>query len=206
MADLVDKFDDVEDLLNKRSRDTRAAHRQITHSLAWFKNKVNKELNSTSVTPEDLLRNRRGVNAPIIGQMFAYKYDPKTKDKLPFYDTFPLIFVIKILDDGFQGINLHYLPLRLRAKLLSALRKTTSSKLYSREVKIRLSYDMIKTVSQFAVAKPAFKRYLTNHVKSKMIRIHPQEWHNTIFLPVERFEKETKEYVWADTLRQIKGG
>src|SRR4051812_30598339 len=59
-----------------------------------------------------------------IGTMIMYFYDAKLKDVLPYWDQFPLVFPIEIYDDGFLGINLHYLPPMLRAKLMDALYTT----------------------------------------------------------------------------------
>ena len=39
-----------------------------------------------------------------------FVYDPKTKAKLPFYDTFPLVLPIDTFRGGFIGLNFHYLP------------------------------------------------------------------------------------------------
>ena len=53
-----------------------------------------------------------------IGAMYMYFYDPKFKDQLPFYDTFPLVLPFGPAKGGFYGINVHYLPYLLRAKVL----------------------------------------------------------------------------------------
>ena len=44
------------------------------------------------------------------GGMFLFFYNPKLKDKLPYYDRFPLVIPLERYADGFLGINLHYLP------------------------------------------------------------------------------------------------
>ena len=71
--------------------------------------------------------------------MFMFIYDPKHKDTLPFYDTFPLVFPIEIYSDSFLGINLHYLPPVLRAKLMDALYTTANNNKYNEYKLINIS-------------------------------------------------------------------
>lgn len=54
------------------------------------------------------------VNVPQIGKMYFFQYDPKLKNKLPYYDRYPLIFCVRPLKDGFHGLNLHYLSYKYR--------------------------------------------------------------------------------------------
>ena len=85
-------------------------------SLKWFK----KRLSSiTTINRNKILKDENliKVNRPLTGRMFMYFYDPKTKETLPYYDKFPLIFMVGPAQGGFYGINLHYLPPQLRAKL-----------------------------------------------------------------------------------------
>ena len=57
----------------------------------------------------------------LIGGMYFFLYDPKTKEELPYYDRFPLVIPLKREDDGFLGLNLHYLPVPYRIRLLRKL-------------------------------------------------------------------------------------
>ena len=45
----------------------------------------------------------------------------KLKNKLPYYDRFPLTLPIEQYSDGFLGINLHYLSILMRIRLLDRL-------------------------------------------------------------------------------------
>ena len=58
---------------------------------------------------------------PEIGNMYIFTYDAKHKDKLPIWDSYPLVFPIQFYKDGFLGINLHYLPPQQRAGLLNEI-------------------------------------------------------------------------------------
>ena len=59
----------------------------------WFRTKASK-VGRTRVQPEDLLRENKKVDKVDVGHMYHFKYDPKGKKTLPYYDTFPLIFMV----------------------------------------------------------------------------------------------------------------
>ena len=78
----------------------------------WYRNAAR----DVNVTPNRLMKRNQTKftrNAEP-GNMLLFNYDPKTKKKLPYYDTFPLIFVVGPAADGFFGLNMHYLPLKQR--------------------------------------------------------------------------------------------
>jgi hypothetical protein len=122
---------------------------------------------------------------------------------LPYYDKFPLTVIVGPAPGGFTGLNLHYLPMVLRAKLLDALMDITSDKKYDDNTKFNLSYNTLKKASSMRYFKPCFKRYLTANVKSRFARVPASEWEIATFLPTASFEKESKTTVWADSRGMI---
>ena len=155
-------------------------------SMDWLMRKVKNV--SSGATSSSILKDRnRKVSEPTIGRMFFFSYDPKTKDKLPFYDRFPLVLPIEQYDDGFLGLNLHYLSFKDRAGLLGALYSFRNNDKWNHTTKIQASYDLISRTSRLAIARPCIKRYLFSHVRSRFIEITADEWEIAIFLPVERF-------------------
>ena len=57
----------------------------------------------------------------LMGGLYYFLYDPKTKNDLPYYDKFPLVMPLKRDADGFLGLNLHYLPLNYRINFMRKL-------------------------------------------------------------------------------------
>jgi hypothetical protein len=140
-----------------------------------------------------------------LGHMYMFGYDPKHKDTLPYYDRFPLIFPINKAKGGFLGINFHYLPLTLRAKLMDSLYDVTSNDRYDENTKLRLSYGILSGASKYKEFKPTIKHYLTNHVRTRLVYVHPTEWDVAIFLPTAQFEGAAQSKVWADSRKIIRG-
>jgi hypothetical protein len=192
-----------DDLLLKGIRSGQVPARTST-AREWFREK-SKELGKVSETK--ILRDdvSRLKNRSVVGKMYFFMYDPKHKKTLPYYDTFPLIFPVDKVDGGFYGLNMHYLPLPLRAKLMDALYDITNNKRYDENTKLRLSYGVLKDAERFKLFKPTFKRYLNSNVRSRFIQIQPSEWDIALFLNTEQFVGASKTKVWADSRKIIKG-
>ena len=174
----------------------------------WYRAQAQKMVKSGStarkVSGESLTSTRtadRTTKTPIIGNMYTFKYDPKHKDTLPYYDRYPLIFPINKAKGGILGINFHYLPPTLRAQLMDALYSATNNKDYDENTRLKISYEILNSASKFRFFKPTVKHYLTNHMKTPLIYINPAEWDVALFLPTAQFVGANKQKVYADSRR-----
>jgi len=166
----------------------------------WLRTKVN----SLKATPSALMSDRERLRSQsIIGRMYFYYYDPKTKDQLKYYDKFPLVIPIERYGDGFLGLNLHYVEPKVRFILLDKLSAYTNNKMYDETTRLRLSYQTLKSASSIFEATPCIKRYLYSHVKSRFLEINANEWDIAAILPVESFEKKTKEHVFNESRKKF---
>lgn len=127
------------------------------------------------------------VNKVTVGKMVMFSYDAKTKEQLPFFDRFPLIFPIEKYNDGFLGLNFHYLPPKLRGVLMDWLFPLISNKKMTDTSKLRISYSILGGLSKHPLIAPCIKRYLYTHVRSRFISVDPSEWQIAIHLPLEKF-------------------
>ena len=176
--------------------------RNTMKSLKWFQKEVkNMRMPSRAklLNDENLIK----TNRPLVGRMFFYQYDPKHKKTLPYYDWFPLIFMVDKAEGGFYGLNLHYLPPKWRAIFFDRLTDYTSNKKYNRTTRLKLSYDLLKGSSRLSLFGPCFKHYLANHVKSRIIEVPPDHWESVLFLPTEQFVKAKATKIWNDSLKKF---
>lgn len=127
-----------------------------------------------------------------IGRMFFFKYDPKTKDKLPVYDVYPMVFPIEQYNDGFLGLNIHYLDPDQRTKLLNRLQEYATARKYTAKTRLQISYDLLSSTRNVkSIIGPTVKRYLYGHVRSKFIEIPATEWDKASQLSLELFIRKT---------------
>jgi hypothetical protein len=170
----------------------------------WFRDKAK---DAGKVSEQNILRGDtdRLKSRSTIGKMYFFMYDAKHKATLPYYDKFPLIFPVDRVQGGFYGINMHYLPLPLRAQLMDSLYDITNNKRYDESTKLKLSYGILKGAEKFSLFKPTFKRYLTSQLRSRFIEVYPSEWDIALFLNSEQFIGASKTKVWADSRKIIRG-
>jgi hypothetical protein len=116
---------------------------RTTAARDWLMSKI-KDLKPTR---QALLNDKERLKTnTIIGRMYFYYYDPKLKDELPYYDRFPLVIPIERYQDGFLGLNLHYISPRQRIELLDALSDFATNSKYDETTRLRLSWAKLKTV------------------------------------------------------------
>ena len=170
----------------------------------WFRKRIQR---LTRVNREPLMRedeiNRRASHS--YGSMFMYFYDPKHKNKLPFYDRFPLTIPVEPAEGGFRGINLNYLPPVLRAKFLDALLEATNNKKYDESTRFKLTYDLLKGARKMRYFQPCFKHYLLAHVKSRFAEVPAPEWEIAAFLPTAQWEKASAGTVYQNSRMKVNG-
>ena len=132
---------------------------QVTED--FFRSQLLEELGSTNF--DDDAADTAGF-AP--GQLYFFTYSAQTKQ--PYYDMYPLSYVIEYQKGGFLGCNIHYVPLTQRDDLATSL---------------------LNNSAQGAVAVPrrTLHKYVYTGVRGTPYRIPNAEWSDVAPLPTERF-------------------
>ena len=127
----------------------------------FFRQQLMQELGSTNF--DDDAADTSGFAA---GQLYFFTYQAQTRQ--PFYDMYPLSYVIEMRSNGFLGCNLHYLRLNQREELAMSL---------------------LNNSAQGAVAVPrrTLHKYLYTGVRGTPYRIPNSEWSDVAQLPTEKF-------------------
>ena len=167
---------------------------------AWLRMKI-KDLKPTRAA---LLKDRdRLKERSVIGKMYFYFYDPKTKEKMKYYDRFPLVIPIESYNDGFLGLNLHYIHPKYRMTMLDKLSATASNSSYDEKTKLRISYQYLTAASKVFEATPCIKRYLFSQIESRFLEISADEWDIAALLPMESFVGASTSKVYADSQEEF---
>ena len=149
-------------------------------SYDWYKRKVQS---MTTPSAKTLISQGKATLRPKYGVMNLFGYDPKHKDKLPYYDIFPLILPLEPAKGGFIGLNFHYLPFGARVAFLRSLANTTTDKRFDKRTRYNIKWRNNQYMRKTA------KHYLFNQVRSSFLNIPADEMAIAIFLPVARFKK-----------------
>lgn len=146
----------------------------------WYRKKVRSMALQYKQHPEKVIKDeKRDRNDPIDdqdenvlrryakqGRLYLFEYKARMK-YLPYYDTFPLVYVIKATKDYFFGANLHYLDPRKRVLAIEKLKN-----------------------NRIDIPRVCFHKYITDHVDGFLLDLAISEWDTSIALPVEHFVKE----------------
>lgn len=171
----------------------------------WYREKATgvQTVNANKIYDADQAgRQFKRFTGSNIGSMMLFWYDAKNKDTLKYWDQHPLIFPFNEDSKHFWGINLHYIDLFVRARLMDALYKIAQVNKNNEIVRLNLSYSALKGVSRMPLYKPCIKCYLKSYVQSNFMYIAPSEWDLVAFLPLQRFTQSTGR-VWSESLKKI---
>lgn len=173
-------------------------------SLAWFDEQV--KILGNRVSRNSLMQGKGKTGNIMPGKMYFYFYDPITKDKLPYYDTFPLVLPFSRDATTFTGINFHYLPYKVRTVLLKNLLDFASDKKMDENTKIKTAWQYIGGISRYRGVNSAVKKYRFDHVQSPFLEVPASSWFTALLLPVQSFNTGTSltyvnpTTVWRDSL------
>ena len=127
----------------------------------YFRSQLIEELGSTNFNDDYA---DTGGFSP--GELYFFTYQAQTKQ--PYYDQYPLSYVIEMTTVGFLGCNLHYVQLSQREEL---------------------AISLLNNSAQGAVAVPrrTLHKYLYTGVRGQPYRIPNSEWSDVAQLPTEKF-------------------
>ena len=166
-------------------------------SLAWYRSAVKAEASAYKKNFKKYILDERGDKAglakeqdanelrkySVMGHMYMFEYKAKMR-WLPYYDRFPLVYVIKSSKTEFWGANLHYLSPKKR---LIATKKLMQGRI--------------------DIPKKCFHKYLHAHVDGLYLDLALTEWDTAILLPTADFVRDlngmifpiSQETVWEET-------
>lgn len=130
------------------------------------------------------------------GRLYFYVYDAKLKDILPIWDMFPLTLVLETYtnkgnyEPGFLGLNLHYVDIDIRQKILEDILPKGS--IINTTLQINFGTNDIINLLRTERVRPCIKRYIFSHVRSRILPIQSHEWTYAIVLPVQKFVTNTR--------------
>ena len=99
----------------------------------WYRNAVSLIADRSS--PSELFASGKLLGRPSAGRMSMFFYDPKFKQRLPYYDTFPLVLPLEPMKGGFIGLNFHYLPYGVRFAFLQQLQSYATNSKFDNQLK-----------------------------------------------------------------------
>ena len=166
-------------------------------STDWFKDKI-AEFGKPGAL--DLIRDGKRSNKVFFGRLNVFFYDPKFKATLPYYDRFPLVLPLKGTNNGFIGINFHYLPISLRIRLLDRLVDFSNNTRFDESTILDVNYDKVKNIK---LVRPTIHRYISGRVKTDFRRIDADEFTVATLLPVARFSKAPISKVYSDSRKML---
>jgi len=160
--------------------------------VSWLKNKIKKGINKIKVI---------GTRS---GGFYAFKYRSKLyhefttvkgkkKRRLEYYDEQPLILMISKGGGYMLGVNFHYLPPKVRERVLTQLKKRYKSNFDDNKQLTNLKWKNI--AKQLSYSDIMVKLYIEKNISS-IVKIKNTEMEKMIDLPSEKFIGISSKKLW----------
>jgi hypothetical protein len=145
-------------------------------TISWYRQEFNKMISKIKREPSRMTIDQRMdsvqniVNQdqnelrrrPFVGHMYFFEY--QAISDIPYYDTFPLVFVLKYGGEYFYGANLHYLSYKERSVVVKKLES-----------------------GNLEIPRNIIHKYLIRECKSLFLDLASYEWETAAMLPLEGF-------------------
>ena len=161
---------------------------------AWYKSaKKNPYDGSVEFVNDQMLQ---------VGKINVFKYNPKGKDKLDYYDKNPVVISLGTFRKNNRiyemGINLNFIPAPYKWYVLDKIQniysgffirnKTGKTPIGAlKQPQIKYSYNALKTLLDSFGFKFALRVYIPSR-KSNVYCIDYNSWINSAFLSIDKFE------------------
>ena len=190
-------------------------------SIRWYRQKVQALLPKPQVRQmiREGIKTQKVTVRPNFGMMNLFYYRPKGAEKLPYYDVFPLVIPLgRRLNNGFVGINFHYLSVPQRWLLLERLSMfQVPSELDAFDTEEGAGDVMAlfwSKIRRKRGVRPIVRRYLTKYIQSRFLKIELSEMLIALAIPMERFytgkwggkKRMVPEKVFRQTRREMLSG
>ena len=176
-------------------------------ALEWYRSTMRAYKNPYNVSQVSGFLGKSSERSVLtVGGIYTYSYSAKTKEDLPYWDSQPLIVVLRSAgQNGFLGLNLHYAPPKARALILHILYNLLTDGNMNEKTRLSVTYKKLQRLSSFQFFQPLIKQYLNDHVRSRFIKIPPSEWQTMLFLPTAKWQKQTANSVYRDYNKRVLG-
>lgn len=140
---------------------------------AWYQENLTLELQEVAgdTTMFDAEQGDQGsivdknrIIPPIPGNLCFFRYRAKTARQLPYYDRYPLCYILKNGNGYFYGINLHY---------------------FSPTSRLGIGIELVE--KQVPTLPKGVHKYLISELRSPLLGLAQEEWETASLLPVEEF-------------------
>ncbi len=148
-------------------------------ALKWYRGTVQK-----------LVKGYTNIVVPRPSRMYIGLYpDPKYRKTLPYWDSAPLLLTLNISSKHLLGLNLHYIPPKMRERLLKLLDKHTIGK--SEKERWKITYQIVKSLPPKLV-EPCIKKYLIKRFRSRFIEVPYSDRNIIAALPFQKWKSDTQ--------------
>ncbi len=184
-------FEDIKEINgNVKDKEEQREDGDEERAKEWF-DQLRGKIYSNRKSKQGTFTNYRTTNAVLLGRVYSFRYDPKTKDELKFFDETPLVIPFSYkkgkTDMGFLGINLHFVPRQQRRSVMDYFMSKDPEQVMKDGT---LDIDYVKDLKNNPKLKYVYyiiRHYLLGNVRGSFYLVPQEDYFNVLNLYSGRY-------------------
>lgn len=157
-------------------------------AIQWLSNEIKQIPNvfRKNEIQESITLNNKKV--PPLCEIVLYKYNAVVGNLNGYWDKFPMVLIVRPLEDHFFGFNLHYLDQETRENIIGTMMHIHTQTRGNKKELFKRMYPFLDGLVKIGIYNHAYKNYLYQRLESKFIIINPKYYDLVTALPIARFK------------------
>lgn len=162
-------------------------------ALRWLSNEIKSIPNFKSNKEIQEKFTVNGIKAPPLCELALFKYSAKVGNSFGYWDNFPIVLLVRPLEDHFFGFNIHYFDFETRDKIIGIVNKLNTQSRGNKKAAFRMIYPFLDALVKVGKFNYAYKNYLYSNMESNFIVIHPDHYSLVSNLPIAKLKENNNE-------------
>lgn len=162
-------------------------------AMRWLSNEIKNIPNFRSNNEIQEKFTINGRKAPPLCDLVLFKYSAKFGNDFGYWDKFPIILLVRPLEEHFFGFNLHYFDKETREKIITTVGRLNSQSRGNKKLAFKMIYPFLDALVKVGKFNYAYKNYLYGNMESNFIVVHPDHYSLVSNLPIARFKENNNE-------------
>lgn len=161
-------------------------------AIQWLSNEIKQIPNvfqKNEIQESITIKNKK---APPLCEIVLYKYSAVVGNSNGYWDKFPLVLIVRPLEDHFFGFNLHYLEPEIRLKIIETMTHIHKQARGDKGQIFKRLYPFLDALVKMGAYNYAYKNYLYRQLESKFIIINPKYYELVTALPIATLKGNNK--------------
>lgn len=160
-------------------------------AVQWLSNEIKQIPNFKTNNSSEVFTKKNNYSPPMC-ELVLFKYNAIYGNSFGYWDKFPIVLMVRPLEDHFFGFNLHYIEVEQRQKIIDLVYKLNSISIGDKSSAVMRIYPFLNALVKTGLYNSAYKNYNYSNMESNFVIVHPDHYSLVSKLPIARLKENNK--------------